>query len=189
MEAKHVHEMMIPLEKFPHVHEWQTIKDAILEMEKCQLETQSGRLSVPRAVLVFGKHNELLGTVRRRDILRGIEPDFLVRKPLVERKRIFDIKVDPNLSELSYDHLEPAIIEQSKTPVSEIMRSLELTINHDDHIIKAMYEMVDNNISILPVMQGEKVVGVLRSVDLLHVIAQIVLTPEEMDQIGLCCDS
>lgn len=48
-------------------------------------------------------------------------------------------------------------------------------INHDDHIGKAIYEMVDYNVSLLPVVKDNKIIGVLRSVELLHTLSSIVL--------------
>ena len=51
------------------------------------------------------------------------------------------------------------------------MTGIVATINHDDHFMKAMDTMVEYNTSILPVLKDGKVVGVLRSIDLLHQIA------------------
>jgi predicted transcriptional regulator len=39
--------------------------------------------------------------------------------------------------------------------------------------MKVIYEMVDNNLSLLPVLKAGKVVGVVRSVGVLHEVAKI----------------
>ena len=76
MEAKRAGEIMIPLDKYPHVSRTSTIRETIAIMETSQLES-GGRKSLPRTVLVFDEAGQLVGTVRRRDILRGLEPGFL----------------------------------------------------------------------------------------------------------------
>jgi predicted transcriptional regulator len=54
------------------------------------------------------------------------------------------------------------------------MIPIKVTIDHDDHIMKAIYELVDQNISLLPVLKDDNVVGVVRSVDVLNEIALII---------------
>ena len=49
------------------------------------------------------------------------------------------------------------------------------TVDFEDHLVKVIYEMVDRGLSILPVLKEGKVVGVVRSVDAFHEIAEILL--------------
>ena len=76
MATKRAGDVMIPLEKYPHIPHWFTIRQAVAEMKKSVLEI-GGQKSLPRSLLVFDEKYHLLGTVRRRDILRGLEPKFL----------------------------------------------------------------------------------------------------------------
>jgi len=192
METKRIEEIMIPLDQYPHLHLQQPLKDAIREMEKCEIEAY-GRKTVPRVTLVFNDEHQLVGVARRRDILRGLEPEFLVHKPIAIRKSLFDVEYDPNLSELSYDHLVSGILERSNLPIEDVMLPVEVTLDYNDHIIKAIYEIVDSNISVLPVMKDNKVVGVARSVDVFREIAVIILGEEEVNKISCdgknCCDN
>ena len=167
-----VGEIMIPLEKYPTVSEDESLLEAMRILERSRLEV-AGRWSLPRVLLVLDKGNQLVGFIRRRHILRGMEPDFLVEKPLEYRKKLFDVATDPNLSELSYDRVSKAVREQARRPVSDVMRPIEVTIGADDHIIKAVYEMVSLNLSLIPVVKEGRVVGVLRSVDVFHELAQL----------------
>jgi CBS domain-containing protein len=174
IRAKRAADIMIPLDKYPHVPYWFTLRQAIAEFEKSEFDIH-GRKSLPRVVLVFNEAYELLGMARRRDILRGLEPEFLLGKPLDARKEMFDVKVDPNLSELSYEKLLEGIRKRAERPVSEVMLPIQATVDADDHLIKVIYEMVDNNVSQLPVLQEGRVVGVVRSVDAFHEIALLLL--------------
>ncbi|RJP67045.1 MAG: CBS domain-containing protein [Candidatus Abyssobacteria bacterium SURF_17] len=174
IKAKRAGEIMIPLENYPHIQKSTTIRDVIALMEKSQIEVE-GRKSLPRVVLVFDEANQLVGWVRRRDILRALEPSFLSGKPMDYRKKLFDVRMDPNLAELSYEKTLEGLQKRANQPVSDVMLPVAETIDYDDHIMKVIYEMVDNNLSLLPVLKEGRVVGVVRSVDALHEVAQILL--------------
>lgn len=132
-------------------------------------------MSLPRVSLVFDDDfSDLLGLLRRRDIMRGLEPSFLVGGSLDYRRKLFDVKIDPNLSELSHDKIIARIRKRADRLVGEFMLPIKATIDCDDHIMKAMNEMVDQNTSLLPVLEDDRVVGVVRSVDVLSEIALIV---------------
>ena len=169
---KRVVEIMVPLELYPSVRDSATLQEAIEVIESAQLEVDL-RKSLPRALLVFDSIHVLVGYVRRRDLMRGLEPKFLVSQPLEYRKKLFDVEIDPNLSELSHDHVVKGIREQAARPVSDVMRPIEATLNAEDHVIKAVYEMVSLDLALIPVLQKGRVVGVVRSVDVFHELAQL----------------
>ncbi len=174
METKRAGEIMIPLETYPHVPYWFTLRQVIAELDKCEFIIE-GRTSWPRVVLVFDEKYQLMGVVRRRDIMRGLEPEYLSAKPLHYRKKLFDVKVDPNLSELSFDKFLRGIQERAERPVSDVMLPIVTTVDYDDHIMKVIYEMTSNNLSIIPVLKTGKVVGAVRSVEVFREIAKLVL--------------
>ncbi len=169
-----VGDVMIPLEKYPHIPYWYTLRQAIVEMEKSEIDMH-GRKSLPRVVLVFNESDQLLGMVRRRDILRGLEPKFLLANPIQYRKKLFDVKIDPNLSLLSSDKLIKGILEQAERPVSDVMIPVEHMANYEDHIFKVIYEMNEHDLSLMPVVKDNHIVGVIRSVDIFHEVSSQIL--------------
>ena len=172
MNEKLVQDVMVPLEEYPCIPETLTLRDAISEMTVQIL--RKGQLSLPRVALVFDDDfSDLLGLLRRRDIMRGFEPRFLVGGSLEYRRKLFDVKIDPNLSELSYDKIIARLRKRADRLVREFMIPIKVTIDYNDHIMKAMSEMVDQNVSLLPVLKDNSVVGVVRSVDVLSEIALI----------------
>jgi CBS-domain-containing membrane protein len=173
MEATRACDVMIPLEEYPHIPYWFTLRQAMAEMESSQLE-RDGRKSLPRGVLVFDERYHLLGMVRRRDILRGLEPEFLGHS-FQHQKQPFGLAVDANLTELSFDRIANGLRERAERPVSDIMLPVKVTVQGDDHIIKVVYEMTQNNLSFIPVLREGKVVGVVRTVELFHEIARLIL--------------
>lgn len=174
MGFKKAGDFMIPLDEYPHIPYWFSLRQTVAELESSVLEIR-GKRSLPRWVLVFDEKYQLMGTVRRRDILRGLEPEFLQKKPLEVRKNLFNVKIDSDLSELSYDKMVEGMRKQAERPVSDVMRPIKTTVDYEDHMIKVIYELVDNNISMIPVLKDNKVVGVIRSVDLLQEVVSIVL--------------
>jgi predicted transcriptional regulator len=170
---RRVKEVMIPVERYPSVRDNATLREAIAKIEEAQLEVEL-RKSLPRVLLVFDEINVLVGTVRRRDIMRGLEPKYLLSKPLEYKKKLFDIDVDPNLAELSYDRVVRGIREQANRPVSDVMLPIATILDAEDHVMKAVQAMVALDVNLIPVLQEGKLVGVVRSVDVFHDLAQLV---------------
>lgn len=170
--VKRVDEFMIPLERYPSVHPDETLLDAVTVIEESQLEV-GRRRSLPRVLLVLEDGEALVGIVRRRDIMRGLLPRFLVSERMDYRKKFFDVAVDPNLSELPFDRVLKGIRAQALRPVRDLMQPVTATLRPDDHLMKAVYEMVSLDQSLIPVVEEGRVLGVIRSVDVFHELAEL----------------
>jgi len=163
---------MIPVDRYPLVHPWDTLGHAVSVMVEAELLV-GGQRSLPRVLLVLEKDGGLAGILRRRDIMRGLEPRFLVTQAMDYRKKLFDVAVDPNLAELPFDRVVHGIREQAGRPVRDVMRPVTATIDPEAHIMKAISEMVALNQSLIPVVQGGHVLGVIRSVDVFRELARL----------------
>jgi len=164
---RRVGEIMIPVAEYPSVRDNETLADAIRIIKSSQLEARQ-RKSLPRELIVFDEIHVMVGSLRRRDIMRGLEPHFLVSEPLDYRYKIFDVAVDPDLSSIPHDRLVKGIRENANRPVSDVMRPVQSILKAEDHVIKAVYEMVSSNLTLIPVVKDEQLVGVVRSVDAFH---------------------
>lgn len=173
-KMERIEEIMVPLDQYPSVSPDTTLRDAIKAINDATIQTHVC-LSLPRSLLVLDDDCRLLGMIRRRDILRGLEPKFLQGESLYYRKKLFDVHIDPNLSELSWDKVMREMREQSHRLVKEIMMPADISINYDEHILKAVYEMTSYQRSLLPVLKDKKVIGVVRSVDIFLTMAKYIL--------------
>jgi CBS domain-containing protein len=177
-DLKGVKDIMIPVEQYPSVRLTDTLKQAMIVIEGARLGV-GRRQSLPRVLLVFDHEGDLVGVVRRRDIMRGLEPSFLVDQPLEYRVKLFDVGVDHHLTELSKELSPERVLrglrEQADRPVGEVMRPVATTLKPDDRLLKAVYEMVSLNESLIPVVRDDQVLGVVRSVDVFHELARLVL--------------
>lgn len=162
---------MVPLEKYPKVQTTDTLRAVIIIMDSTQIEVD-GKLSLPRVVLVFDEHQELRGMARRRDVLRGLEPKFLVDKEASSEREWIHVKVDPNLAVLSYGHSISQILQNAQRPISSVMSPVTTTLSSDDHLLKIMNVLVEQNLSVLPVLDAGKVIGVIRTADVFRYIAK-----------------
>jgi len=152
-------EIMIPLEKYPHVSQSHTVREALEAMEKIQIDTGT-RKSLARAVLVFDdSYKKLLGVVRRRGFLRGLDPESLEGIMLGSEGR------------LTHNELVEAIRKRAERPVSDVMYPIEATVDYHDHLVKIIGEIVEHDLTLIPVMRDGEVVGVVRTVD---VVARII---------------
>ncbi len=171
MESKIAGELMIPLNKYPHIPYWFSMRHAIAELTHSQLEID-GVQSLPRAVLVFDDEYNLMGLVRRRDIMKGFEPENFFGSEAHYSQHLFEAKQDPDLLEMSSERLHKSIEERAEQTVSAIMTPIKATVDYNDHLFKIIYEMNHYQISMLPVIKDDAVVGVIRTVEVISQIAK-----------------
>ncbi len=162
---KKVKDLMIPLEDYPHIPYWFTLRQAMAIVREAAIKFEG--VFEPRAVLVFDEKYQLMGVLTLRDIIKGLEPRFLKETPLV--------KMDPSLTVLLGDLFGPNMKEQSQKPVSEVMSPIKITVDAQDPIAKAIYLMIKEHVGMMPVMQDNKIAGIIRLSDLFAEISKMVL--------------
>jgi CBS-domain-containing membrane protein len=173
MEMQRIEDVMIPLDRYPHLPYWFTLRQAMVEIQQTPFEVE-GIESLPRAVLVFDKEYRLVGYARRRDIMHGLEPRFMILDQ-AEGHTMFGMKVDPELSELGYSGVGKSIQENAEKPIADIMRPIKCTIEAEDHLLKAISELVEQDQCLIPVLKDGKVVGVINTVVVFHELAKFIV--------------
>ena len=162
---KKVKDLMIPLEDYPHIPYWFTLRQAMAIVREAAIKFEGS--FEPRAVLVFDEKYQLMGILTLRDVIRGLEPRFLQETSLV--------KGDPNLAVLMGDLFGPGLKEASQKPVSEVMSPIKATVQGNDLVAKAIFLMIKENVGMMPVVQDNKVAGMVRLSDLFKDISDLVL--------------
>ena len=74
-ESKVAKDVMTGIFEYPHVPYWFSISQAIRIVKVSFLSTK--KYPDPMAVLVFDEKYNLMGTLTLKDILKGLEPQFL----------------------------------------------------------------------------------------------------------------
>ncbi len=172
--ATRVGDIMIPLDEYPHVPDRFTLAQAMVELELGHIDTL-GRKSIPRFLIIFNDKNQLVGICRRRDLLRGLEPRFMQGEDHGRSGPPYDVEFDPNLLDFNPDNIIEGMKRRAQRPVSDVMITNVVTIGYDESIMKAVYKIVHRNVTCLPVIRNDEVVGVVRTVELFHEIVQQVV--------------
>jgi len=175
MIGKKAEDIMIPIDRYPNIFSDVTLRQAMAEFEHAYLNVD-GEMSLPRALLVIDKNYSLIGIVRRRDILQGLEPDFMKHIPHHHQKELIDIEGDPNLVLLSSGRVIKTMHSHAdKMRIADIMQPVTDKVQYNDHIAQIIYIMVKKDLNLLPVMKNRQVIGVVRSVDVFHEVAHLLL--------------
>ncbi len=171
MDQKTARDVMVPLDDYPHAFETQTLREAVKLLESSAIQF-GGRTSMPRILLVFDSNNQLLGMARRRDILRGLEPSFHADIDDTHPELTFKAEIDPNLSELIGGDDTDRLKNRLDRPLSEVIRELSGRVEAEDTLMKVVRELVGDDTHIAAVLEDDRVIGVVRSLDVLRAVCE-----------------
>ena len=153
---KKIKDMVIPLNEYPHMPYWGTLSEAIVQFNAAY---EVGH----HAVLVFDEAYKLVGILLQKDVLKGLEPKFAQH---------YEDGVPVFWDQLLQTGSEKRLAQ----PVKEIMSEIKATIDIDDSILKASHIMLQAESDLLPVMAGDKLIGVLRMDELFYELTSAVLS-------------
>lgn len=160
---------MVRLDDYPHARQSQTLAEAAALLATLQIEFD-GTTSMPRVLLVFDDDNQLLGSVRRRDILRGIEPEFHDVLEAAHPEAHIRTEIDPNLTDL-IPALDPGrLAGRLNRPIGDVVHELRAQVDIDDSLMKIVRELVGEDTHIAAVVDDGHVVGVVRSLEVLRAV-------------------
>lgn len=128
----------------------------------------------PLAILVFDEKYQLMGILSLRDIIKGLKPRFLYEQNT-------PAKTEADLPVSLRDMFGPELKKASQRLASEFMRPNEVSINADDSIAKALFLMIREKVSRLPVLQDNKLAGMIRLSDLFNEISDIILGEDNQE--------
>jgi CBS-domain-containing membrane protein len=165
---KKVKDLMAPLTDYPHIPYWFTVKQGLAIAKKAALGLSSNSESPP--LLVFDEKYELLGSLTVANLIRGIEKKLIPSNGLVS-----DEWDTPSFIEGRF--LEE-IREEARKAVSEIMSPVTDTVAPDDSIIKAIYVIMEKNLSLVPVIEKDVIIGIIRLQDIFNELAELVLAEQ-----------
>ncbi|SHI38095.1 CBS domain-containing protein [Desulfofundulus thermosubterraneus] len=154
-----VREIMVPAGEFPALHEDADVASAFKlfrEYFRCKDGTWMGFQSA----LVYNSRGRAVGILTLRGLLRALQLQALLDDLL---------KGDP----VGLFFLPPRWSEQFIT-VKEVMRPVETAfINEDAALWEAALLMLNKKVNSVPVMAGDNLCGVVRTIDLFWLIGEI----------------
>jgi predicted transcriptional regulator len=145
-KEKQVNDLTTPLENYPHLPYWATLKEAFIQLNTAKEDGID-------TILVFNEAYQLLGLLTQVDILRGIDSQW-------RKKSWAEIDIGKLLMK----------------PIKEFMRSVRATIDADNTLGDALHLILTKDQPILPVQERGKIIGVIRLDDIFQEIAGLVLS-------------
>ncbi|MBN1843773.1 MAG: CBS domain-containing protein [Deltaproteobacteria bacterium] len=170
--AKRVKDFMVEITEYPHIAYWMSVRDAIAMIHSSYDETAG--LGEHRMVLVFDEKYQLQGVLTLKSLLTGIEPKFLRRDETSPFEGLTD-KDYASLSALVEGTFSSRCKEEAEKPVSEVMVPIRATVEANDSLERAAFVMLQADVNLLPVMDGENIAGVLRMSDVFNELTKTVL--------------
>ena len=166
MKRKLIKDLMLPLEEYAVVSDEATLFEAIITLEKSQINLPAG-CYMHRAVLITNKKREVVGKLGHLAILKALGPHTV---------NVSDMH-SVSQSGLSHEFLnfmmddmgfwESNICRESKViMVKDIMHPVKECIDINDTIQAGIQKIIKWNALSIPVTDGKKVVGVLRLTEL-----------------------
>lgn len=163
-ETKKVKELMVSLAGYPVIHDDGTVRDAIKVLKNYLAEGKEHR-----SILVFSKNKkvqgeeELVGILTVRDIFNAIKRN----KSCYDNTELFAMS-------WAYFYRKDPLNECIITKVGQITRPLvKAFLQSDEDVTKAIELMMTKNINLVPVFEGKKAVGIVRAIDILDYIAEM----------------
>ena len=160
-EEKKVKDLLIPLTDYPHLPYWASLKEAVVQLTVAQQGLQPGERR--RTVLVFDEAYKLQGILTERDILRGVEPKFASKYH--------------EAAQVQWENLITAPAQaQLKKPIKDFMSPVGAKVGQEENLMKASHLMLQEKVDLIPVMEGNRVKGVVRLEDIFHEISKAILS-------------
>lgn len=174
---KKVRDLMIPIKDYAVTSPEKTLQEAILEMRRIYCEVETGKCTEAghRASLVM-KEGKLVGIIDFQCILRALMPEIagkLSDKLAALGLSIAFAEADAHDLDEAKSGFNVRVLQNAKTKVGDIMLKLRGHINAGAEMLEALKLMHINKVNVLPVYEGDNVVGVLRDSDLFLATATI----------------
>lgn len=141
-----------------------TLHDAVEKLAELDRKCLEQGTVGAKTLMVEDKDGYFMGLLTMLDILAAIEPPFL--------------RDADHLVGIGWDGLFEEIVHQAENKqVGEVMTEAAeiVVVKPDDRLIKVVELMVKHRFRRLPVLEDEKVVGVVRLYDVFHEVAREML--------------
>ena len=173
-----VRDRMIPINNYSTVRKAATLGEAVLSLRTSYCEMDAGMCTEagPRTVLVLDETGKLIGILDFRAFLKTLIPEIAgglsAKLQALGVTMTFAQADEPALDESALS-FNARVLKNAETKVSDIMLKIKGAIDADASLMDGLRTIFRNKITVLPVYEGDKLVGVLRDTDLFLAVADI----------------
>jgi CBS domain-containing protein len=169
---------MIPIENYPTISPDATLREAALSLRTSFCELDSGMCTEagPRTVLVVDENGKLIGILDFKSFLETMIPE--IAGGLSARLSAIGVSIafaqaDAEALDESRLGFQARVIKNAEVKVRDIMLKIRGTIDADARLMDALKKMYRKKIIVLPVYDGDNLVGVLRDADLFLAVTDV----------------
>lgn len=157
-QASVIRDLIIPVDRYPHLNEEQTLQEAIQTVMSFRAEQQERLHYV--ILFVINNQNQLVGKLSMLDIMHGLAPR-LIEATKVDK---FEGKGAeyPNLSFLYEDSTFAKCGENQHKAIKPLIQPIDFSFPADTHTLKALIMMSYRNDFTVPVTENGTLIGILR---------------------------
>lgn len=161
-----VRDFIIPLDRYPHLLETQTLHDALETLTDFSCGANE-RLRYS-TIYITNHEQQLVGKITLQDMLMALDDRFAEAKKAGK----FEGKGTeyPNLTILWEDSFFIECSKKKDIFLKNVMRPVTRLVKADDSLVKAISIMLYGNIEVLPVLDGDSIIGVIRLEELFRAI-------------------
>ncbi len=176
---RHVKELMVPITDCSVTSPTKSLSEAVMDLRQvfCEVETGKCTEAGHRTSLVVDDSGKLVGILDFRSVLQILIPELAG----TFNQRLQSLGLSIAFAEADAHDYDEAKInfvsrvkKNSETKVSKIMLKLKgENVTPETKLIDALKLMHRNKVTVLPVFEGEQLVGVIRDSDLFLATAGI----------------
>jgi len=183
MKSRIVKDLMVPLAKYATVSDTATLFEAVLALEKAQLEFDQTRYR-HRAILIYDKTGQIVGKVSQLDILKALEPKY---GQIEDTKSISRLGYSRQFLKKMMDQFNlwnKPLDDICKKAGSMKVRDFMYTPTEGEYIEEnatldqGIHQLIVGHHQSLLVTREKEIVGILRVTDVFKEICQIIKTCE-----------
>ncbi len=175
--SKKIRDFMIPLNHVATITVDTTMKEAIQVLRKLYCEVQEGKCAQAGLpiVLVLDSDKQIVGTLDFKSIMDILVPEITGAFPdrirgLWDALGVVTKFPRPQETRLS---LRDRLKKNLEKPVGDIVHSLIGATSAEADVLEALMALSDNQVNLLPVYDGDQLVGVVRDSELFLKIAEV----------------
>jgi CBS domain-containing protein len=176
--TRKVREITIPLSEYAVTRIDHTLKQAVPALRRLYCQVEDGKCTEAghRTILVLDQAGALVGVLDFRSILKVLIPE--VAGGLTARLAALEVSIafaQAGATELDEANasFRARVIKNADTKVRDVMLKVRGTISADADIVEALRLLLSNRITMIPVYDGEQLIGVVRDSDLFLFVAEI----------------
>jgi CBS domain-containing protein len=173
-----VRDLLVPLSEYAVTTVDKPLKDAVPTLRKLYCQVEDGKCTEAghRTILVLDNGGKLVGIMDFRSILKVLVPE--IAGGITARLEALGVSIafaqadTPDLDEARIS-FRARVLKNAETKVADVMLKIKGVIDVDADLLEALTMIFTNKITVLPVYEKSKLVGVVRDSDLFLVVADI----------------